>query len=1340
MKKINIDDGIFRYHTFRATPNIACFSKDYIQVNQFQITIDDLYVDSTGFGLQIREMEGADVCGFQLKKLNAKLSYSDSGLHGSDIQIETPQSFLALNNLDLSTKPDQEQTFLDRLSIRTTIANESYLSEKDLAYFIPNISGSSVIEIDGKVSMNQGRLSCEDVDIVNGEFFQLQGELDIGNLQDIRNSEFTFNLDSLIYYPLYHKNSLLNLLIDPDTLKLPFNWEEIDPIHFRGTFEGSLNSIVTKGSIKSKAFEFSGNLISGISDSLPIRLLSGNLTGAIYNFDSLFDSRTGLRNIEFSSGFGGTAVSLTEYSILLNLNLRQLNWREYNYENIYVQGNAINQTFDGVLIVEDENVDVELEAMVDFSGSIPSFNFGLDLREAHLNAINVSSLDSLEVLDLHLRGNFSGMDLDDLEGNIWLTNSYYQNSRGKLPFEQIDLSIGPELGQRKISLVSDYIDARLLGEIHLNELLNQMELVVRQYLPVRLETSGFNGEHVNDFTFNLQLKNPRPLTEILTPKVIFKDNTQLSGFFKEGGRQWEIEGTSPQYVVSGRQFTNLVFRASSYQDTLLFNCSLGKLQLDAETEFDKISASFQMVPDNMEADIAWQNQDTIISKGRFQPSIRFEPGLSVFPRTIINMAQSELIYKDTIWQINPARYVLDHQYFRIDSLIMQHNNETLLVDGIISDLPHDTLYVGFNELNLRHLSAIKENRKFNLAGIVDGEAKLFNLHEKGLFLANLNINDFTINGELLGLTHLNSQRKSGSDEVFMEVVTQRGDISTINMSGTFNPVTDKVDFIIDLEKLRMNVFNALLDPVLRDIRGIASGEIIVNGYRSDPKFYGEIMMQKAGLNVEYLKTRYTFTHPLIVTPEGFLIEGLIARDRFGNEAIVNGGVYHDRFKNITLDLNLEVKDFLCLETTEAKGERYWGTAFATGLATLKGPVKQIKIDISAETKAGTNFSVPVSRRGSVREINFITYVKKDSLDIDPDLFNYNYEEKDPGYDVDLSGIELQIDLNVTPEAQVQIIINSITGDVIRARGRGNLILDVNKRAALSINGSYIISEGDYLLTMQNMPIKRFDIQPGGSVNMNGDIKNANLDIVAVYKTKAALYDLVLDESDQDLKQRIPVECHLLKSGLLEAPGLEFEIVLPPNSDDVARSQLSNLTEEELNKQILTLLILNRFSPLPGLSSSTPRSYESAGISTTTEVLSNQLNYLLSQISNDLDIGFNYRPGDELTSDEVEVALSTQLLDDRMTINVNGNVDVRQVETNDNANQLVGDVEIEYKIVPSGKLRVKAFTRANDRLLYEYSDYTQGFGIFFREEFDRFPDLLRKYWNSVFKKDTTGQIY
>ena len=115
-------------------------------------------------------------------------------------------------------------------------------------------------------------------------------------------------------------------------------------------------------------------------------------------------------------------------------------------------------------------------------------------------------------------------------------------------------------------------------------------------------------------------------------------------------------------------------------------------------------------------------------------------------------------------------------------------------------------------------------------------------------------------------------------------------------------------------------------------------------------------------------------------------------------------------------------------------------------------------------------------------------------------------------------------------------------------------------------------------------------------------------------------------------------------------------------------------------------------------------------STVSEALSNQLSNWLSQWSNAFDIGLNYRPGDpaaEISSNEVELAVSTQLFNDRVSIN--GNVDMG---TQTSSSPIAGDFNIDVKIVPSGKVRLKAFARSNNDVLYgtSQSPYTTGAGV------------------------------
>jgi len=344
---------------------------------------------------------------------------------------------------------------------------------------------------------------------------------------------------------------------------------------------------------------------------------------------------------------------------------------------------------------------------------------------------------------------------------------------------------------------------------------------------------------------------------------------------------------------------------------------------------------------------------------------------------------------------------------------------------------------------------------------------------------------------------------------------------------------------------------------------------------------------------------------------------------------------------------------------------------------------------------------------------------------------------------------MEMNVEVTDEAVVQMIFDPKVGDIIETSGRGNLRMMLDPNQGFRMFGDVELLKGDYLFTLQNVINKRFDIEPGGRISFSGSPTNASIDLAAIYRTRAAPYNLYpgdpADSEAEKLKKRIPIECHLNLLGELQSPTIVTGIQMPtaePRTRDFLTSATS--TEEELMKQFLSLLVINNFYSVTGFGIQNMGAVNSsiAGV-TASELLSNQLSNWLSQISDDFDIGFNYRPGDQVTSQEVEVALSTQLLNDRVIIT--GNVDVGGQETNpSNASPsnpfIMGDFEVEYKI--TSNISVLAFNRARDELIFETAPYKQGVGVSYREEFNDFKHLMARYkeglTNRKKKKKKSGE--
>ncbi|MGB4079225.1 MAG: translocation/assembly module TamB domain-containing protein, partial [Prolixibacteraceae bacterium] len=128
--------------------------------------------------------------------------------------------------------------------------------------------------------------------------------------------------------------------------------------------------------------------------------------------------------------------------------------------------------------------------------------------------------------------------------------------------------------------------------------------------------------------------------------------------------------------------------------------------------------------------------------------------------------------------------------------------------------------------------------------------------------------------------------------------------------------------------------------------------------------------------------------------------------------------------------------------------------------------------------------------------------------------------------------------------------------------------------------------------------------------------------------------------------------------------------------------------------------------------------------TASDLFSNQLSNWLSQIYKDLDIGFNYHPGNQITGDEIELALSTQIFNDRVSIN--GNIGNNPNPRTMNNSELVGDFEINVKLTRNGKLQLKAYNKSNNNLIYETAPYTQGLGVSYKENYNHIEELWRNF--------------
>lgn len=309
-------------------------------------------------------------------------------------------------------------------------------------------------------------------------------------------------------------------------------------------------------------------------------------------------------------------------------------------------------------------------------------------------------------------------------------------------------------------------------------------------------------------------------------------------------------------------------------------------------------------------------------------------------------------------------------------------------------------------------------------------------------------------------------------------------------------------------------------------------------------------------------------------------------------------------------------------------------------------------------------------------------------------------------------------MSITRDAIVQIFLPYQMGN-IRSSGSGNMKMNYNTSGDFSMYGDYITEQGTFLFTIQNMINRLFTLVPGGTIRWSGDAYNAEINLQATYKTRVTLNSLP-NISDEYRNRRFPVDCIISLKNSLMNPEISFGIRMPNVDEDIQRQVFSTVdttNEVIMSRQMISLLVLNNFN------FTTDQAHLTSTLgSSSFELITNQLTNWLSQISKDFDIGINYRPADQLSSEELEVALSTQLWDDRVIIDGNIGMSGDRV-AQQNASNIIGDINVEVKLTPDGRIRVKAFNKYNNQeITGREAPYTQGIGVFYRREFDKLNEL------------------
>lgn len=1325
VKKIKLNNIHFSLLDLRWNDYTPCVDFEDLDVLNFSGILSDINFNGDTVLFSGNNISFIEKKGFEVTSLSAKTKIAPGIMHFNDLKIVTPFSDI---NTQLTFSFDSIENF-DHFLTQVRIKSDfkpSTLSSIDIAFFARQAIGlNQQVLMEGKLSGTVASAKAKNLHLKFGDASEFVGDVSMNGLPDIEETFMNLKISRLTV----NKKDVEKLKAFPfdsaQHIQLPQNLARLGNATFSGVFTGFYNDFVAYGNIRTAIGFLSTDLNLKFNSDMQKSSYSGKLVANNFDFGK-FWSRRELGQASFDAKLTGSGFSSEKVKADFSGNIYDIFLNGYNYKNITLDGNLQRKLFTGSIHTDEKDIKLGFSGTVDFRNKLPVFDFVADIYHANPTRLNWIKRDTTSAFSAKINLNLVGLKIDELDGTINISDLSYHELNNTITARQVIYFAGRTGNDRIIKLNSDFADIQLQGNFRLVNTPSLMISLLGKYMPPVILMQQTCTNENQQFNFSATLKKTDEIFKLLVPGLNVANPSSFSGRVDGNRSFFTFNASIPNlnYNDFNFKYINADFKTSG--TSLDFNIYARSLIVSDSISLDSLSLSGKTDRTKGNLDFKILNADSTASRVDIHTVQEF----SSTSLTTIKFLPSVIKLQNNYWTIDPGNsIVFDSSRIQISRLEFVNGTQSIRLDGNLSARNSEALNIGLKDFNTSQLNPVLKIWDANVGGVATGVVRVVNYNNMPQINAGLKINTFSYWRDTIGDVNANLSYNRHNKAIDVNAFVEKAGRKEISVTGSYliKQKNDELDFTIYIDKANVSPFGRYLNVFASEVKGLASADLRLTGLASKPLLTGKGKIQKGGLKVDYLNTRYFFApEDIVLTDKMIHFSNVELTDEKGNKARLDGKIFHTHLKDFVFDFSIRAKKLFCLNTNASQNELFYGTGYASGTADIYATQSIVNFELGLRTEKGTQIFIPLNRPEEVSQKNFITFLSADTL------YKKVYTKQ-----TDLSGIYLDFNLEATPDAEVQLIFDSKIGDVMKGRGSGNLTLQIDPLGDFTMLGDYSVSQGDYLFTLQNVVNKKFTVERGGRISWSGSPYNAILDINANYNLRASTYDLLHDTTS---RSRIPVILGLHLTGYLLNPDVNFTITAPdldPAMQNQFRSSLSS--EQELNRQVFSLLVLNRFSAVDQATASSNNESSSNDVGKSlSEFASVQLSRWLSNISSDVDIGVNYRPADALNPEEFEVSLSTDLFNDRVSIGGNFGVGNNNSQA---TSGLVGDFNVEFKATREGRLRFRAFNKTNSSTLLTNlnSQYTQGIGVFYREEFNTFSELLSRFRHKKKKRAETTAL-
>ncbi len=1227
------------------------FDGDHLVFNKINATFNKFSFIKDTIKAKI-DIAAKERSGFELKKLTAHFKLTPQIMEFVKMDLRTEKSrlgdYYAMKFKDFNHDINY---YVEKIVMDARFKN-SVVNSDDIAFFAPELkTWKKQVELSGKFTGTVEDFNVNDLLLRSGSTLYANGNLAMKGLPQIDNTmiNFTNGIFQASYGDMVSIIPSLKIIHDPDLAAL-------GNLRFAGTFNGTVHDFLVNGNISTAI----GGVYANIGMQFPANgepSYKGTITTNQFNLGKFVKTNM-IELVSFDGKVDGSSFDLDKLKTSLDGSFSSFEFNDYIYSDLTFNGSLQNKYFTGAFKASDPNFDFTSNIVIDLRGEEPVFNLLGDLEKANFRTLNFTK-DSVRLTGL-FDLDFKGKNIDEFTGDAKILNATLIHDTTRLDFDSLTVNSYFDNENKKILTVqSNQFDAKLSGQYSLLDLPNSFQAFLSHYYPAYIHPPATTPQN-QDFTVTFETLDFTKYAQVLDSRLSGLNNSEITGSIntKDSGR-FSFITKIPFVKYDTYKLENAVIKGRGDFNALTLDGNIDKIYVGDSTFFPNTKLSIKSQNDHSSVNISTSANNTLNDAELNADVYTVPDGVR------IDFDPSSFVINDKKWDLEKeGELVIRKSFTSAKNVKFSQGFQEITVETEVEANSKNNLVVKLKDINLGDFMPLITKTP-RLEGLANGSVYMRDFYGPFTIDADVKVEQFRMDDDSIGVINAKASFDSKTGKIGYEAVSAN-DKYNFNANGVYNirdSLNNGFSTTFHLNGTKIGIVNEFLGSIFADVKGEAYGDLTIKGNPAAPDLLGKITLRNGSLTVKYTKVHYTIDSAFFDFEDGVMNFGTFQiHDDLKNTATVSGKLYEKQFKNMRYDFDMNTNKLLMINTTAKDNQQFYGRAIGKGSMSLKGPQNNMQMTITAESNDTSHIFIPTTTSKQSADADFIVFKQ------------YGTEMKQQKTVDDDTKLNIDLDLTATEKAEIDVILDELTGDQIKATGHGRLQIKVPASGNMTMTGRYNIDRGSYDFNFQSFIRKPFELLPdaGNYIEWNGDPYKANIHVDAQYTAeRVSLNDLISNQSSdasgiisgaiKGYRGDVYVIAEL--TGNLDHPQigfrLDFPLGSPVKSDNQFQLFLTRLQSDpnEMLKQVTYLIVVGSFAPYGELSTGST-SATSLSVNTISQKLTGELNKLFSNVlykltgdkSLQFDVGTSTYSSSTLLDNGISTSSTTNKLD-RQSVNL-----------------------------------------------------------------------------------------